>query len=265
MKILLVGDIVGKKGRQVIRELIPQIKQDYKIDFCIANGENAAGGFGLTQKTADEIFNGGVDVITSGNHIWNKKEVFQIIENEHILRPLNYPPGVPGRGYNIYNVQDNLLAVINLAGRVFVDELDCPFRTVLPEIIKIREKTLNIVIDMHAETTSEKVAMGWYLDGQVSAVIGTHTHVQTADERILPQGTAYISDMGMTGPRDSVIGVKTEIILKRFLTQIPLRFDVAKGVGQLGGVVVEIDTSTGKAKSIIRVQKFLEKKGSEDA
>ncbi|MFH1563156.1 MAG: TIGR00282 family metallophosphoesterase [Nitrospirota bacterium] len=257
MRILLVGDIVGKKGRQVIRELIPQIKQNEQIDFCIANGENAAGGFGLTQKTSDEIFSGGVDVITSGNHIWNKKEVFQIIENEHILRPLNYPPGVPGRGYNIYKVKDDFLAVINLAGRVFMDELDCPFRVILPEITRIREKTLNIVIDMHAETTSEKVALGWYLDGKVSAIIGTHTHVQTADERILPQGTAYITDIGMTGPRDSVIGVKTEIILKKFLTQIPLRFDIAKGIGQLCGVVIEIDTSTGKAKSINRIQKFL--------
>lgn len=254
MRILLVGDIIGKKGRQVIRELLPEIRQEYQIDFCIANGENAAGGFGLTQKTANEIFAAGVDTITSGNHIWDKKEIYQIIENKNILRPLNYPPGVPGRGYDFYKVKDTLLSVINLSGRVFIDELDCPFRVVLPEITKIREKTHNIIVDMHAETTSEKVAMGWYLDGKVSAVIGTHTHVQTADERILPEETAYITDVGMTGPRDSIIGVKKEIILKRFLTQIPLRFEVAKGIGQIGAVVVEIDTFTGKAKSINRIQ-----------
>ncbi|MEW6097379.1 MAG: TIGR00282 family metallophosphoesterase [bacterium] len=258
MRVLLVGDIVGKRGRQVIKELLPKIKQEYQIDFCVANGENVAGGFGLTEKTAKEVFSGGVNVLTSGNHIWNKKEVFQIIEEENILRPLNYPPGVPGRGYNFYKVKNDILAVINLSGRVFIDELDCPFQVVLPEITKIREKTKNIIVDMHAEATSEKIAMGWYLDGKVSAVIGTHTHVQTADERILPEGTAYITDAGMTGPRDSVIGVKKEIIIKKFLTQIPLRFEVAKGTGQICAVIVEIDTHTGKAKSITRIQQILE-------
>jgi len=258
LKILHIGDIVGKRGRQIIKELVPKIKQEYQIDFCIANGENAAGGFGLTQKTAKEIFSAGIDSITSGNHIWDKKEVYQIIEDENILRPLNYPPGVPGRGYNFYKVKNDILAVINLSGRVFVDELDCPFRAVISEINKIKEKTKNIIVDMHAEATSEKIAMGWYLDGKVSAVIGTHTHVQTADERILPEGTAYITDVGMTGARDSVIGVKKEIIIKRFLTQIPLRFEVAKGIGQICAVVVEIDSDTGKAKSIIRIQQILE-------
>ncbi|MEW6607303.1 MAG: TIGR00282 family metallophosphoesterase [bacterium] len=262
MRVLVIGDIVGKKGRQVIKALLPNIKQEYQIDLCVANGENLAGGFGLTQKTANEVFTAGVDVLTSGNHVWSKKEIYEIIENENILRPLNYPTGVPGRGYNLYKVQNDLLCVINLAGRVFIDELDCPFRVVLPEITKIREKTKNIIVDMHAEATSEKVAMGWYLDGKVSAVIGTHTHVQTADERILPEGTAYITDAGMTGPRDSIIGIKKEIVLKKFLTQIPLRFEVAKGIGQIGGVLVEIDTSTGKAKSIIRIQQFLEEENS---
>lgn len=262
MKILLVGDIVGKRGRQVVKTLLPEIRQEYQIDFCIANGENIAGGFGLTQKTAKEVFSAGVDTLTSGNHIWNKKEVEQIIEEENILRPLNYPIGVPGRGYNFYQVKDDLLAVINLAGRVFIGELDCPFRVILSEITQIREKTKNIIVDMHAEATSEKIAMGWYLDGKVSAVIGTHTHVQTADERILPEGTAYITDVGMTGPRDSVIGVKKELIIKKFLTQIPLRFEVAKGVGQLCGVLVEIDTFTGKAKNITRIQQILEEKVS---
>lgn len=262
MRVLLVGDIVGKKGRQVIKEILPEIKQKYQIDFCIANGENVAGGFGLTQKTAKEVFNAGVDVITSGNHIWNKKEIHQIIEEENILRPLNYPPGVPGRGYNFYEVKGELLAVINLSGRVFIGELDCPFRTVLPEITNIREKTHNIIVDIHAEATSEKIAMGWYLDGKVSAIIGTHTHVQTADEKILPKGTAYITDVGMTGPQNSIIGVKKEIILKKFLTQIPLRFEVAKGTGQLCAVIVEIDTDTGAAKCITRIQQTIEEKVS---
>lgn len=262
MRILLVGDIVGKKGRQVIKALLPEIRQVYQIDFCIANGENIAGGLGLTLKTAKEVFSAGVDILTSGNHIWNKKEVSQIIEDENILRPLNYPVGVPGRGYNFYKVKDDLLAVVNLAGRVFIGELDCPFRVILSEITSIREKTKNIIVDMHAEATSEKIAMGWYLDGKVSAVLGTHTHVQTADERILPEGTAYLTDVGMTGARDSVIGVKKEIIIKKFLTQIPLRFEIAKGVGHLCAVVVEIDTATGKAKSITRIQQFLEEEKS---
>lgn len=255
MRVLLIGDIIGKTGREVLSAWLPGIKQEYRIDFCIVNGENAAGGFGITPPLVEEISASGVDLITGGNHIWEKKEVYQIIEDERLLRPLNYPIGVPGRGAGLFTLKEGLLGVINLSGRVFIKELDCPFRTVLPEIERLRQKTPSIIIDIHAEATSEKVAMGWYLDGKVSAVLGTHTHVQTADERILPQGTAYITDVGMTGPMDSVIGIKKEIVLKRFLTQIPARFEVAKGPYQFCGVVVEINAQTGKACHIERIFK----------
>ncbi|MDI6704321.1 MAG: TIGR00282 family metallophosphoesterase [bacterium] len=260
MKVLVIGDVVGRTGREVVSKVLHRIRQEKEIDFVIANSENAAGGFGLTPKIANQLFDLEIDLLTTGNHIWNRKEIYNIIdEEERILRPLNYPPGVPGRGSVIVEVKDGtLLGVINLAGRVFVQELDCPFRAVKQELKKIKKKTRNILVDIHGEATSEKVALGWFLDGEVSAVIGTHTHVQTSDERILPEGTAYITDVGMTGPRNSVIGIKKDIIIKRFLTQIPIRLDVAKDKGQFQGVVVEIDTTTGCAKGVERIKLDLE-------
>lgn len=260
MKILIVGDVVGKVGRRLLSHLLPQVRQSEQIDFVVANGENAAGGFGLTPKIARQIFSYGVDCLTSGNHIWSKKEIYQIIdEEERLLRPLNYPKGVPGRGSSFFKLaKGDSLAVINLSGRVFLQELECPFRTAKEEIKRIREHTHNIVIDIHSEATSEKIALGWYLDGQVSAIIGTHTHVQTADEKILPGGTAYITDIGMTGPTDSVIGVKKDIAIRRFMTQLPLRLETADGAGRFCGAIVEIDKSTGKAKDIKRIQLSLE-------
>ncbi|MDI6792822.1 MAG: TIGR00282 family metallophosphoesterase [bacterium] len=256
MKILIGGDVVGKVGRETLDYFLPQIKQSEKIDFVVANGENAAGGFGLTPKIVRQIFSYGVDCITGGNHIWSKKEIYQIIDTEErLLRPLNYPKGVPGRGAAIFELPNgSSLGVINLSGRVFLQELECPFRIGKEAITQMREHTHNIVVDIHSEATSEKIALGLYLDGQVSAVIGTHTHVQTADEKILPKGTAYITDIGMTGPLDSVIGVRKDIAIRRFLTQLPLRLETAKGPGQFCGAIVEIDESTGKAEAIKRVQ-----------
>ncbi|MBI4777609.1 TIGR00282 family metallophosphoesterase [Candidatus Desantisbacteria bacterium] len=263
MRILLIGDIIGKKGREIVDAVLSKFKQEEKIDFCIANGENLAGGFGITSAVAKQSYAAGVDVLTGGNHIWSKKEIYQIIDtDEKILRPLNYPPGVPGCGGRIYTVNNQRIGVISLCGRVFMDNLDCPFRTVMLEIERMRTETQNIIVDFHAEATSEKIAMGLYLDGLVSAVIGTHTHVQTADERILPKGTAYITDTGMVGAKNSAIGVDSAVIIKRFLTSMPLRFDVTKtGPGIFCGVIIEIslDTdsrgTTANALSIKRVQR----------
>ncbi|MDI6781855.1 MAG: TIGR00282 family metallophosphoesterase [bacterium] len=262
MRILLIGDIIGRKGREIIASILPKFKQEKKIDFCIANGENLAGGFGITPAVAKEVYVAGVDVLTGGNHIWSKKEIYQIIDkDERILRPLNYPIGVPGCGGRIYTVSNQRIGVISLCGRVFMDNLDCPFRTVRLEIERMRTETQNIIVDFHAEATSEKVAMGLYLDGLVSAVIGTHTHVQTADERVLPQGTAYITDTGMVGAKNSVIGVDSAVIIKRFLTSIPIKFEPTKtGPGIFCGVIIEISSDTpccgtvANALSIKRVQ-----------
>jgi metallophosphoesterase (TIGR00282 family) len=242
--------------------MLPEVKKEYNVDFTIANAENAAGGFGLTPKVAQELYSYGIDLLTTGNHIFNKKEIFKIIDEEkRLLRPLNYPEGVPGRGSCIVNLKDDIyLGIINLSGRVFIENLDCPFRRVLPEINKIKQKTNVIIVDMHGEATSEKIAMGWYLSGKVSAVVGTHTHVQTADERIFPTGTAYITDIGMTGPKDSIIGIKIDKIIKRFLTQIPLRMEVAKGPGIFCGVIIDIDEKEGKARDIKRIQLSLEER-----
>lgn len=258
MRILLIGDIIGRKGRGIVASMLPRFKQEEKIDFCIANGENLAGGFGITPAVAKQVYAAGVDVLTGGNHIWSKKEIYQIIdEDERILRPLNYPIGVPGRGGHIYTVNNQQIGVISLCGRVFMNNLDCPFRTVMLEIERMRVETPNIIVDFHAEATSEKIAMGLYLDGLASAVIGTHTHVQTADERILPQGTAYITDIGMVGAKNSVIGVDSDIIIKRFLTSLPLQFEPTKtGPGIFCGVIIEINSDgiTPNALSIKRVQ-----------
>lgn len=255
IKILFIGDIVGKIGRQTVKNLLPNIVERYKIDLVIANGENAAGGFGINEKAATEIFNCGVHIITTGNHVWDKKEAIPFIAKENrILRPLNYPPSNPGFGSILYTINDKKIAVLNVSGRVFMNTLDCPFRSAKIEVEKLINSTKIIIIDFHAEATSEKVAFGYYMDGLVSAVIGTHTHVQTADEKILPNGTAYITDVGMTGPMLSVIGIEREQIIERFLTQMPRKYEVASGKGMLNAVIIDIDTETGKAKAIQRLQ-----------
>jgi metallophosphoesterase (TIGR00282 family) len=256
MRILFVGDIIGKSGRQALKALLPNLTDKYKTDVVIANGENAAAGFGITETTAAEIFACGVDVITTGNHVWDKKEALSYLSREpRILRPINYPPGVPGEGSIILGpVRKTEIAIINVAGRVFMNSLDCPFRTVKTALDKISERVKIVIIDFHAEATSEKIAFGHYFDGRVSAIVGTHTHVQTADERILPKRTAYISDVGMTGPVDSVIGIEKEQIIDKFLTGMPRKFDVAEGKSILCAVVVDIDDDTGKATGIQRLQ-----------
>jgi len=255
MRILFIGDIVGRPGRNIIRAKLNLFRENEKIDVVIANGENSAGGSGLTPRISEELFEGGVDILTSGDHIWKKREIYDFLdENDTIVRPLNYPEGAPGKGVTVVNVAGKEIAVINLLGRVFMDAVDCPFRSVQKEIEELKKRTPVIIVDMHAEATSEKVAMGWFLDGKVSAVIGTHTHIQTADEKILPNGTAYITDCGMTGPYDSVIGRKKEYILERFLTQLPTRFEMAESGIEMHGVIMDIDEATGKALSIERVQ-----------
>lgn len=260
MKILFIGDIVGKPGREAIRVLLPKLVKKHKVDLSIANAENAAGGSGITPRLAEELFSYGLNILTSGDHIWKKKEILEILDQEQrIFRPANYPPGAPGRGYGIIKTKEKeSVGVINLEGRVFMSSLDCPFKCAQAAIEEIKEKTKVILVDIHAEATSEKIALGWFLDGTVSAVLGTHTHVQTADERILPGGTAYITDLGMSGPYDSVIGRKAEQILARFLTQMPVRFEMAKDNVQLHGVVLDIDGTTGKARSIERLQEKLQ-------
>jgi len=260
MRILFIGDIFGNPGRKVVAHLLPRIKEEYGIDFVIANGENAAGGMGITPPVARELFSSGIGVITTGNHVWKYKEIVEFIKNEpRLLRPLNYPPDVPGSGSVVLDQGKAKIGVINLMGRTFLSEVDCPFRRGAEEVKRIREEASVIVVDMHGEASSEKVAMGWFLDGTVSAVIGTHTHIQTADERILPQGTAYITDAGMTGSRDSVIGIKTEIAIRKFLTQMPIRFEVGKENLVFCGVVIDVDQSSGKAFSIQRLQTELGK------
>lgn len=256
MKVLFIGDIVGHPGRDIVSRKLKPLKEAEEIDACIANGENAAGGSGLTPKIAEELFSSGVDILTSGDHIWKKKEIYEYFDKaKNLIRPANYPEGVPGEGSTVIDLKGGMkLGAINLMGRVFMDAVDCPFKAARKEIEKIKGKTPVIFVDMHAEATSEKVAMGWFLDGLVSGVVGTHTHVQTADEKILPEGTAYITDCGMTGPYDSVIGRKKEIIISRFVTQLPARFEMAQGGVEMHGVIVEVDSSTGKALSIKRVQ-----------
>jgi hypothetical protein len=258
MKILFIGDIVGSPGRDAIEKLLPGLKKEHGLDFIIANAENAAGGSGITPKIARDLFSLGVDVITAGDHIWKKKEIFEIIAQErHILRPANFPPPCVGVGGAVYETASGAkIGVISILGRVFMGPFpECPFKTARSEYDKLSKETKVIIVDIHAEATSEKVALGWYLDGLASAVLGTHTHVQTADEKILPRGCAYITDVGMTGPVDSVIGRKVEDVLERFITQMPTRFEIASDNIQLQGVVVEIDEVTGKAKAILRVQK----------
>jgi hypothetical protein len=254
MRIFFIGDIVGAPGRRAVEELLPRVVDRYFIDLVVANGENAAGGIGITPQVAEQLLNQGVDLLTSGNHIWKHKEILPYLdETDRLLRPANYPPDTPGRGYTVIETAiGEKAAVINLEGRVFMNPLECPFRTVDAILAALPPQVKIILVDMHAEATSEKLAMGWYLDGRVSAVIGTHTHVQTADERILPQGSGYISDAGMTGPINSVIGMKKEVILERFLSQRPQPFKVATQDIQLQGVVVDVD-GDGRCREISRV------------
>ena len=257
MKILVIGDVVGETGRNIIRDVLPSLKEEDGIDFVIANGENSAGGSGITSKITQELFAYGVNVITTGDHIWNRKEVLQFIDREpKLLRPANYPTGAPGQGSVVVTTLNNIkVGVINLVGRIFMKPLECPFRIAEEEIKKISRETKNIIVDIHAEATSEKIALGYFLDGKVSAVIGTHTHVQTADEKILPNGTAYITDIGMSGSSISVLGREVEPIIKRFLTGMPTRFGVAKENPLISGVIIEIDSETGKAIKIQRIVK----------
>lgn len=255
MRILLIGDVVGRPGRNCVRDLLPRIIENYRIDLAIANGENLAAGTGFNEKTANELFSYGVDALTMGNHVWDKREALAYIEKEkRIARPVNYPPGTPGTGMIMLSVKDHKVAIINASGRVFMPSLDCPFRILRDVTTAARKETPIIVVDFHAEATSEKIAMGRFLDGQVSAVLGTHTHVQTADERILQDGTAYITDVGMTGPYESVLGVDPDIVISKFLTHMPTRFEVAeKGPAQFNAVLVEIDECSGRATHIERI------------
>lgn len=255
MKILFIGDIVGRPGRRAVRELVPGLIEDHRIDMVIANCENAAAGFGITREVIEELYGYRIDVLTSGNHVWDKKEVLDFIEDyETLLRPANYPEGAPGFGSVLMPCPSGVqVGVINLVGRVFMRPLECPFKTVQREIEKLGRKTNVLFVDMHAEATSEKQAMGWFLDGRVSAVIGTHTHVQTADEQILPHGTAYVTDAGMTGPFDSIIGTKKEAVLERFLMQMPNKFDVARRNVRLQGILITVDEKTGKSLEIERI------------
>ncbi|NJC89135.1 MAG: TIGR00282 family metallophosphoesterase [Desulfuromonas sp.] len=256
MKILFIGDIVGRPGRQMIARHLASLVDRHLIDLVVANVENAAAGFGVTPDVVAELFDAGIDVMTTGNHIWDKKESFPILEQEErLLRPANYPPGLPGKGWGVFRTSADVpVAVINLEGRVFMNNLDCPFRAADAILDGLPGMPPIVLVDFHAETTSEKGALGTYLDGRVSAVLGTHTHVPTADEHLLPGGTAFISDVGMTGSRDSVIGIRKELSVERFLTQLPVRFEVAKKEPMLCGVVVTVDEATGRALGIERIQ-----------
>jgi len=250
--ILAVGDIIGRPGRQAVNELLPSLRQQYGLDLVIANGENVAGGLGLTSTAAKELLNAGVDVLTSGNHIWAQKEIIPYLDSEMpILRPLNYPPGVPGRGYLV----NGQTAVVNLIGRTFMSNFDCPFRAMDKLLAELNPKSPVIIVDFHAEATSEKVAMGRYLDGRVSAVLGTHTHVGTIDAQLLPGGTAYVTDIGMTGPIDSIIGDDTEEVIRRFMTIIPHHLSVGKGKTMFSAILVRIDDKSGRGISIERIYK----------
>jgi len=251
--ILAIGDIIGRPGRQAVQKLLPDLRQQYELDLVIANAENTAGGLGLTSATATELLDAGVDVLTSGNHIWSQKEIMPYLEGEMpILRPLNYPPGVPGRGY----IVTNQAMVVNLIGRTFMGDFDCPFRAM--DKLLAEPTPPVIIVDFHAEATSEKMAMGRYLDGRVSAVLGTHTHVGTIDAQLLPQGTAYVTDIGMIGPIDSIIGDDTKSVLRRFLTAIPHRLSVGKGKVMFDAILVRIDATSGRAISIDRIYREVE-------
>ena len=250
MLVLVIGDVIGRPGRQAVNELLPGLRGQYGLDLVIANAENTAGGLGVTPATATELLDAGVDVLTSGNHIWAQKEILPCLDSEMpLLRPLNYPPGVPGRGYLV----KGRALVVNLIGRTFIGNFDCPFRAMDHLLAELEHKPPVVIIDFHAEATSEKMAMGRYLDGRVSAILGTHTHVGTIDAQLLPQGTAYVTDIGMTGPTNSIIGDSTETVLQRFLTAIPHRLLVGQGKTVLNAVLVNVDNKSGKAIGIERI------------
>ena len=260
MQIAFFGDVVGKSGRRGVARCLSALREQHDIDFVIANCENSAGGVGVDPGSARELLAAGIDVLTSGNHVWAKREIVEYLtDSDVLLRPANFAPTNPGWGYTVKVSRNGTpVAVINLIGRVFMNTYDCPFRGADAVLETLRERAGVIIVDMHAEATSEKVAMGWHLDGRVTAVIGTHTHVQTADERVLPNGTAYLTDAGMCGPRDSVIGVRREQVLRRFLTQMPGRFEVADGPVLVQGVIVDVDETTGRARAIRRFQEVVE-------
>jgi metallophosphoesterase (TIGR00282 family) len=255
VRILFIGDIVGRPGRELVRQGLQAIVEHHQIDLVIANAENSAAGFGITREIGDQLLDWGVDVMTSGNHIWDKKEALDYIGAEpRLLRPANYPAGAPGNGSYLARTRDGRSAgVVNIMGRVFMLNIDDPFAVVLREIEALKQRTRIVFVDFHAEATSEKIAMGWHLDGKVTAMVGTHTHVQTADERILPKGTAYLTDVGMTGPHDSIIGVEIAAALGRFLTALPQKFETATGNPRLNAVIVDADDQTGRATSIERL------------
>ncbi|MGC4081608.1 MAG: TIGR00282 family metallophosphoesterase [Vicinamibacterales bacterium] len=259
-RLLFIGDIVGRPGRDLVRRGVAALRDYHQVDLVIANAENAAAGFGITRDLGEQILDAGVDVMTSGNHIWDKREAIDYIGIEpRLLRPVNFPSGVPGNGSYVARTAAGVnVGVINAMGRVFMLNIDDPFAGVLREIEKVKERARIVFVDFHAEATSEKVAMGWHLDGRVTAVVGTHTHVQTADERILPKGTAYLTDVGMTGPHDSVIGVEVEPALSRFVNAMPTRFETASGNPRLNGVVIDADEQTGRAVDIERVSYSLD-------
>ena len=263
MNILFIGDIVGEPGRQAVKVLLPKIREQHAVDFVVANGENSAGGSGITPKTAGEIFSAGVDAMTSGDHLWDQKEVMTLLADERrFLRPMNYPPEVPGRGGAVFEIKSpkfqGAVAVLNFQGRTFMQPpVENPFLPAMNEVKKLRERTNILFVDFHAEATSEKIAFARMLDGQVSAVVGTHTHVQTADEQVFPGGTAYLSDAGFTGPHESVLGREIEPVIRRFLTTMPQRFDVAKGRVLLQGALIEVDETSGKALKIQRMSEAL--------
>ena len=254
MKILFLGDIVGKPARIYLKELLPSLRKSLSLDFIVANGENSAGGSSITPDTASELFNSSIDVITTGDHIFKKQESKQVLETMDVVRPLNYGELAAGRGYLIKEVSNKKIGVVNLLGRVFMPPMDCPFRAVRNIIEDLRSKVKVIIVDMHAEATSEKLAMGYFLSGKVTAVVGTHTHIPTADERIIDDMTAYITDVGMTGSFDSVLGREKHQIIERFVTNMPVRFNLAQGDVRMQGVIIEADEATGKALSIKRVE-----------
>jgi metallophosphoesterase (TIGR00282 family) len=255
LRILFVGDIVGKPGRSAFRALIPEIRRRHKVDFAIANCENSAAGFGVLPETARELLEGGADALTSGNHIWKRREIWPYIDREpRLLRPANYPDGAPGRGVGMYVVDGREVAVVNLMGRAHMDPVDCPFRAFDQIHDSLKDRTPIVIVDFHAETTSEKIAFGYYVDGRATAVIGTHTHVTTADEAVLPGGTGFLCDVGMTGPTEGVIGVERAAVIRKFMSGMPVRFEVAAGAAALSAVLIELDAATGRALSLARVR-----------
>ncbi|CAJ1002520.1 MULTISPECIES: TIGR00282 family metallophosphoesterase [Bacillales] len=255
MKLLFIGDIMGAPGRDIVKAYLPLLKRKYQPTFLVANGENAAHGRGITEKIAKELFEGGVQAITLGNHTWDNKDIFEFIDSEpRLIRPANFPAGAPGQGITYIKQPEGELAVINLQGRSFLPPLECPFQTADKLVEQARKRTKYIFVDFHAEATSEKQALAWYLDGRVSAVVGTHTHVQTADERVLPQGTGFLCDVGMCGPMNGILGMEREAVIRKFLTQLPVRFEVAGEPAQLNAVLITLDKATGHAKKLERIR-----------